>query len=83
MGLIEEEWIVSLGTVEPSEVKYTDFVTVGTRLAAELRAQGAQMVVALTHMRLHNDQRLAREATGIDLILGGHDHFFECVGAGG
>ena len=31
-------------------------------------------MVALTHMRGPNDRRLAEKATGIDLILGGHDH---------
>ena len=31
-------------------------------------------MVALTHMRGPNDRRLAEQATGIDLILGGHDH---------
>ena len=31
-------------------------------------------MVALTHMRRPNDHRLAEQATGIDLILGGHDH---------
>ena len=36
--------------------------------------QGAEFVVALTHMRGPNDRRLAEQATGIDLILGGHDH---------
>lgn len=36
--------------------------------------QGAEFVVALTHMRGPNDCRLAEQAAGIDLILGGHDH---------
>lgn len=27
-------------------------------------------------MRLPNDQKLAQESVGIDLILGGHDHFY-------
>lgn len=36
--------------------------------------QGAEFVVALTHMRGPNDRRLAEQATGIDLILGGDDH---------
>ena len=31
-------------------------------------------MVALTHMRGPNDRRLAEQATGVDLILGGHDH---------
>ena len=30
--------------------------------------------MALTHMRGPNDRCLAEQATGIDLILGGHDH---------
>ena len=30
--------------------------------------------MALTHMRGPNDRRLAEQAAGIDLILGGHDH---------
>ena len=36
--------------------------------------QGADYVIALTHMRWPNDERLATEAEAIDLILGGHDH---------
>jgi hypothetical protein len=32
------------------------------------------MVIALTHMRWHNDRKLAMNCPEIDLILGGHDH---------
>ncbi len=32
---------------------------------------GADAVIALTHMRVPNDVRLAEEVSGIDLILGG------------
>lgn len=39
-----------------------------------LRDQGAEMVVALTHLDVAQDVALARAVTGIDLILGGHDH---------
>ena len=28
-------------------------------------------------MRVPNDIRLAKESSGIDLILGGHDHHYE------
>ena len=31
-------------------------------------------MIALTHMRWPNDELLAREVDGIDLVLGGHDH---------
>ena len=34
------------------------------------------MVIALTHMREPNDERLAAEAPEFDAILGGHDHHY-------
>ena len=36
--------------------------------------QGADYIIALTHMRWPNDIRLAEQVDEIDLILGGHDH---------
>ena len=33
--------------------------------------------MAVTHMRWHNDRRLAEEVPEIDLILGGHDHDYQ------
>ncbi|MFC7689295.1 bifunctional metallophosphatase/5'-nucleotidase [Paeniroseomonas aquatica] len=41
---------------------------------AALRRQGANIVVALTHQDLAEDERMAREVEGLDLVLGGHDH---------
>ena len=38
------------------------------------QAQGAEVVLALTHMRLPNDLRLASGVPGLDAVLGGHDH---------
>ncbi|MBY0337421.1 MAG: bifunctional metallophosphatase/5'-nucleotidase [Acetobacteraceae bacterium] len=40
----------------------------------ELRAAGADVVVALTHLDLEEDRRVARQVRGVDLVLGGHDH---------
>ncbi len=39
--------------------------------APALQAKGADLVIALTHMRLPNDLRLAESAPEIDLVLGG------------
>ncbi len=41
---------------------------------ADLRAQGAQLVVALSHLGVDEDMQLARDVTGIDAIVGGHSH---------
>jgi 5'-nucleotidase len=54
-------------------VRFSDPVATAKRAAARLRAQGATIVVALTHLAMAEDLRLA--ATGaVDVILGGHDH---------
>ena len=74
MGLIEEEWLATLATLEREDVIYADYVDVARTLCAKLRAAGADAVIALTHMRTPNDRRLAREVPELDLILGGHDH---------
>jgi 5'-nucleotidase len=77
MGLVESEWMATLATVEEEDIEYTDFVQVGRALAKELRSQGADIIVGMTHMREPNDRRLAKEAGDvIDIILGGHDHHY-------
>jgi hypothetical protein len=55
--------------------RYTDFVEVGRDLALHLRQEEhCDLVIALTHMRAPNDERLARSVAEIDVVLGGHDH---------
>lgn len=47
--------------------------TVTQRLLPDLRHE-ADMVVALSHMGLADDRRLAREVPELDVIVGGHNH---------
>lgn len=83
LGLVEYAWMTTLSTIEEEDIDYEDFVTCARRLSPRLRQQhGVHVVIALTHMRLPNDERLAHEAGDvIDLVLGGHDHDYEvrCV----
>ena len=39
IGLVEEEWLVTLATIDREEVTYLDFVKEGTKLAKELREE--------------------------------------------
>lgn len=39
-----------------------------------LKADGADVIVALTHETIEMDRQLAREVKGIALVMGGHDH---------
>ncbi|KAK3597557.1 hypothetical protein CHS0354_018152 [Potamilus streckersoni] len=74
LGLVEEEWIATLATLDPEDVTFRDFVDEGRRLAKELKEDGADLVIALTHMRWPNDRRLAESVAEVDIILAGHDH---------
>jgi len=49
----------------------------------QMRAAGAQAIVALTHLTLEQDKRLARCAEGIDVIIGGHEHSLLQSSSGG
>lgn len=75
VGLAEQEWLSTIPQMPP--VEYTDFVVEGEKYAQLLRSKhNCKIVIALTHMRLSNDVLLSTKVAGIDLILGGHDHFY-------
>ncbi len=52
------------------------FGTVAEQVA-RVRAEGARFVVALTHQDMADDVRLAEQFAGIDVVVGGHEHFFQ------
>lgn len=55
-------------------ISFADPIPTAERLAADLRQQGAELVVALTHLDLAEDRELLRAVPGVDIVLGGHDH---------
>lgn len=81
IGLIEEEWLSTLSTLDSNDVIYRDFVERGRELAKWLKGEPHQVdyVIALTHFRTPNDIRLADSVPEIDLILGGHDHDYDVI----
>lgn len=85
IGLVEEEWLATLATIDAEQVEFRDFVAEGRRLAQLLKGphHHCDYVIALTHMRFPNDCRLAENVDEIDLILGGHDHVYDVRKHGG
>ncbi|KAL2267945.1 hypothetical protein VTJ83DRAFT_5222 [Remersonia thermophila] len=77
LGLGEREWLDTINLLPPNII-YRSASEVARELVPQLRAQGVDVVIALTHMREPNDIKLATQLGGqnIDLILGGHDHFY-------
>jgi 2',3'-cyclic-nucleotide 2'-phosphodiesterase (5'-nucleotidase family) len=86
---LTEGAIVSSGGVRvgvfglTTDGKHPDYVAVfgapgatAGRMSARLRRQGAEVVVAVTHLRMSEDTALLRDLgpDGPDLIIGGHEH---------
>jgi 2',3'-cyclic-nucleotide 2'-phosphodiesterase (5'-nucleotidase family) len=55
------------------DVTFAQPVTAAKDVAARLRAQGASIVVAVTHVTMAEDKAIAA-AADVDVILGGHEH---------
>jgi 5'-nucleotidase len=55
-------------------LKITDFNTVARQSLERLRREGAGPLVALSHLGLENDRKLAQSLPELDVIIGGHSH---------
>ena len=76
-GLAEKEWLPNLSPLVTQRLKCADPVKTGIEMSRFLREeQKCDFIIALTHMRLPSDRLLAASVPGIDLVLGGHDHFY-------
>ncbi len=53
-----------------------DPVSVAWKVAEDMRRQGANLVILLSHLGLHFDEQLARNGLPVDLIVGSHTHQF-------
>lgn len=78
IGLVEREWLDTINSLPPDLI-YKSASATAKELVPDLRAQGAEIVVAVTHQREPNDNKLAEKTPDglIDLVLGGHDHFYQ------
>ncbi len=56
-----------------SSFVFDDPVETAQKMVTRLRYH-ADVLIALTHIGLREDQRLARTVRGIDLLVGGHSH---------
>ncbi|OCT50695.1 flagellar associated protein [Cladophialophora carrionii] len=78
IGLVEREWLDTINSLPPDLV-YKSVSATAKELAPKLREDGAEIIIALTHQREPNDNKLAEKtAEGlVDLVLGGHDHYYQ------
>ncbi|KAK7403784.1 hypothetical protein QQX98_010426 [Neonectria punicea] len=76
IGLGEREWLETINTLPPNLI-YKSATQTAKEICPQLREQGAEIIICLSHMREPNDNKLAEQTEGlIDIILGGHDHYY-------
>ncbi|OAA65167.1 sulfate transporter [Niveomyces insectorum RCEF 264] len=76
LGLGEREWLETVNALPPNLI-YKSATETAKQLIPQLRKDGADMIVILSHAREPNDNKLAANLDGAaDLILGGHDHYY-------
>jgi 5'-nucleotidase/UDP-sugar diphosphatase len=71
-GLIGKDAILSMG--ETGDMQFLDQHETARQMINELKEQGADVIVALSHSGVVEDRELARAVHGIDVIVGGHSH---------
>jgi 2',3'-cyclic-nucleotide 2'-phosphodiesterase (5'-nucleotidase family) len=74
VGLIGLLTVETYDASSPGATLIADPITVAKALVPILRRNGAQAIIALTHLTMAQDQRLLAEVPEIDVIVGGHDH---------
>ena len=77
-GCLRQKYRLDTINSLPPKLIYKSASETAQELVPELRAEGAQIIIALTHAREPSDIKLAEKTSPglIDLILGGHDHFY-------
>lgn len=77
IGLGEREWLDTINALPP-DIIYKSASETAKELIPGLREQGAEIIVCVSHQREPNDNKLAEKTGGdlIDIILGGHDHYY-------
>jgi 5'-nucleotidase len=77
IGLAEREWLETINSLPPNLI-YKSASATAKELVPGLRDQGAEIVIAVTHQREPNDDKLAQNVPDglVDIILGGHDHYY-------
>jgi len=69
-SLIGENAVLVLG--ETGDMQFLDQHEAARQAVDELKEQGANVIVGITHSGVDEDRELAREVPGIDVIVGGH-----------
>lgn len=71
LGLLTTETATS--SSPGANIRFVDPIATAQQIVPKMRAEGATIIIALTHLAMPEDKELARTGL-IDVILGGHEH---------
>ncbi|MHC9539658.1 MAG: bifunctional UDP-sugar hydrolase/5'-nucleotidase [Vulcanimicrobiota bacterium] len=74
VGLITEDVPKAAIPSNIEGLKFINMVETAERYVKEMKKQGADFIIAVTHADDKKDEELARKVEGIDVIVGGHSH---------
>jgi 5'-nucleotidase len=65
-----------------ADVEFRNSCDTAKQMVTEIRAKGAKVIIALTHLSMREDKEVAR-CSDVDVIIGGHEHSLLESSAGG
>lgn len=72
--------VLATDTAETSSpganIAFSDEIRYLQTIVPEIESQGANKIIALTHVGLNKDMEIAAAVPGIDLVVGGHSHTY-------
>ena len=74
LGLAYPNTPLTMAKKNVAELEFGEAVEVARRFIPELKREGAQVIIALTHLGLGADKKLAEAVPEIAVIVGGHSH---------
>jgi len=74
LGLTTPDTGTMLLKEDRDKIAFTSAETTAGKLIPEMRKQGADLVVVLSHLGIEKDRELAGKVDDIDVIVGGHSH---------
>lgn len=78
VGFADQSWMDSLGIENDcSKLELLDYNEQLKKHTEFLKDKfGCDLIVSLNHMMQHEDLSMAHQSSELDMIFGGHDHFY-------
>lgn len=74
LGIAYPNTPLTTATKNVKNLRFSQAVPTAQTYVQQMRDEGAQIVIALTHLGINADKHLAEKVDGIDVIVGGHSH---------